>query len=613
MLHAPTTEKNKKEVHHSGRVTHSNGQGNDIFAVTKFGQISLPPMNKMSSVSTPPSQRQTHWTGWQQTYGNQAILRMTGRSQKAAAPIQTKLTVSQPRDVYEQEADRIADQVMRMPEPRIQRVCPECEEEEKKLQTKPLAKQITPLLQRRAEPMEEEEEGEMLQSKGTSGQLSTISPSLQNRITAFKGGGQPLPHSERAFFEPRFGADFSQVRIHADSQAAETASAVNSRAFTMGQDIVFGAGQYQQNASERRQLLAHELTHVVQQNSNVQTSLLQRWGWGEVQREIIQDEEPSEEIPLPSPHVVTEPLIGGGSRSYAVLPPSSAASEEAAQAAEAGLHWTFRRQNEGDGQQMNPEFWSVTYYLILGLLNHRLGSQEISISNEDGRTALQNVRRYLESLSMIRWEESDGYPISRIEFRLRSDVTPVAAARDLVNPRSAHHYAFECYTAAALIQFLGVWRSLQSTSSDFDETTFNRQYADFHVEHSEGASVHMGGVNIEGTLRGELGEFSLLELRYDSRERGLRRGDWVYLDNRHLITRGAFQGENATYLGNHRFHGHGIGRTGVFNLNQYVRNLRRRLPPQLRSLTTNDILALVRVRPFYRSYRHWQRFEESPS
>ena len=192
---------------------------------------------------------------------------------------QAKLTIGQPNDRYEQEADRVAEQVMRMPKTRIQRVCPECEEElqrqpmeeeeeeEETLQTKPLAEQITPLVQRQAEPMEEEEEEETIQTKIPSGQTPTLSSSLQNRITALQGGGQPLPHSERAFFEPRFGTDFSQVRVHSDTQAADMARAVNARAFTVGHNVVFGSGQYSSSSSEGRHLLAHELTHVVQQES----------------------------------------------------------------------------------------------------------------------------------------------------------------------------------------------------------------------------------------------------------------------------------------------------------------------------------------------------------
>ena len=231
--------------------------------------------------------------------------------------LQRKLAIGQPNDQYEQEADRVADQVMRMPAPKIQRLCPECKEElqrqpieeekkkeeEETLQTKPLAETITPLIQRQTEPTEEEkkkkedealqtkslaetitpliqrqtepteeekkEEEETLQTKPASGEASTVSPALQNQITALQGGGQPLPESERHFFEPRFGADFSQVRVHADGQAAEAARAVNARAFTLGRDVVFGGGEYQPRSSEGSRLLAHELTHVVQQNGGV--------------------------------------------------------------------------------------------------------------------------------------------------------------------------------------------------------------------------------------------------------------------------------------------------------------------------------------------------------
>ncbi|HFD39748.1 MAG TPA: DUF4157 domain-containing protein [Anaerolineae bacterium] len=78
--------------------------------------------------------------------------------------------------------------------------------------------------------------------------------------------GQPLSPAQRNYFEPRFGFDFSAVRIHADQRAAQAADAVDARAFTLGRDIAFAAGQYQPQSSAGRQLLAHELTHVVQQS-----------------------------------------------------------------------------------------------------------------------------------------------------------------------------------------------------------------------------------------------------------------------------------------------------------------------------------------------------------
>ena len=72
--------------------------------------------------------------------------------------------------------------------------------------------------------------------------------------------------SERAFFEPRFGVDFDDVRVHSDTRAAHVARSVNARAFTLGRDVVFGAGQYAPGLDGGRRLLAHELTHEVQQS-----------------------------------------------------------------------------------------------------------------------------------------------------------------------------------------------------------------------------------------------------------------------------------------------------------------------------------------------------------
>jgi hypothetical protein len=79
--------------------------------------------------------------------------------------------------------------------------------------------------------------------------------------------GQPLDAGTRAFMEPRFGHDFSQVRVHTDARAAESVRAVNALAYTVGRDVVFGVGQYKPDSMEGKRLLAHELTHVVQQSS----------------------------------------------------------------------------------------------------------------------------------------------------------------------------------------------------------------------------------------------------------------------------------------------------------------------------------------------------------
>jgi hypothetical protein len=209
---------------------------------------------------------------------------------------QARLTISQPNDKYEQEADRVADQVMRMPDPKLQRQ-PENEEEEEMLQAKPLADQISPLIQRQAEPEEEEEEliqpghdqepeeltpllesvptrdagelggeeEELIQPKSDTGAARQVTSGIARDIQSINGTGQPLPISERAFFEPRFGGDFSQVRVHNDDRAGLISRSINARAFTLGRDVVFGAGQYSPGTPVGRKLLAHELTHVVQQ------------------------------------------------------------------------------------------------------------------------------------------------------------------------------------------------------------------------------------------------------------------------------------------------------------------------------------------------------------
>jgi len=223
----------------------------------------------------------------QQLIGNQTVHQF----------IQAKLKIGQPNDKYEQEADRVAEKVVNIPEPRVQRQ-PETEEENQ-IQTKPLADKITTLAQRQAiateeekehlrtkcivQPQPEEEkaeetiqpkteednnEKEPLSVKSISNKLPSVSPNVQRSINTLRRGGQPLPQSVRNYFEPRFGADFSTVRIHNNVSAANTSKQLNARAFTFGGNIAFNDGLYQPDTESGKKLLAHELTHVVQQSSN---------------------------------------------------------------------------------------------------------------------------------------------------------------------------------------------------------------------------------------------------------------------------------------------------------------------------------------------------------
>ncbi len=206
--------------------------------------------------------------------------------------VQAKLKIGQPGDKYEQEADRVAEQVMRMPEPSVQRkpVCSSCkgkkDAEDKLLQAKPLVGQITSLVQRKPEPeaKKDEDEDKILQAKAvdsTAAGSQVDHPLIQSVLSS---PGQPLDMATRSFMEPRFGQDFSGVRVHTDGQAAESARAVNARAYTVGRDVVFGAGEYAPGSGEGRRLMAHELTHVMQQKShNLRREPAQKGGGGQKQ------------------------------------------------------------------------------------------------------------------------------------------------------------------------------------------------------------------------------------------------------------------------------------------------------------------------------------------
>lgn len=113
--------------------------------------------------------------------------------------------------------------------------------------------------------------GQQVRAKATSGLTlqrasdSSTVPSIVQQV--LRSPGQPLDPATRAFMEPRFGHDFSRVRVHSDKSAAESTKAVNALAYTVGRDVVFGTAQYAPGTPAGRHLIAHELAHVVQQRS----------------------------------------------------------------------------------------------------------------------------------------------------------------------------------------------------------------------------------------------------------------------------------------------------------------------------------------------------------
>ncbi|MCL4436310.1 MAG: DUF4157 domain-containing protein [Thaumarchaeota archaeon] len=191
----------------------------------------------------------------------------SGTATEAVAPaahpfIQAKLNVSQPDDPFEQEADSIANQVMAIGKTVYSQASSVSPDLNQNSFNKHINLEGKENLQRQSL-----NENVTLQAKQRSSERSFSTKTMENVANAVRGGGQPLPESERAFFEPRFGHDFSKVRVHTDAEAAEVARATNARAYTLGQDIVFGENEYRPSTVEGMRLLAHELTHTVQQDN----------------------------------------------------------------------------------------------------------------------------------------------------------------------------------------------------------------------------------------------------------------------------------------------------------------------------------------------------------
>ncbi len=186
----------------------------------------------------------------------------TSANPKAAAnPASSGLRIGATNDAYEREADRVAEAITSEHGPSwsiskvkfgsVQRKCAcggsggpdgECEECKRK------------------------REGTTLQRKATAEAEPGIAPPSVHEV--LRSPGRPLDRATRDFFEPRFGYDLGHVRIHADAQGQASAGAVHAEAYTVGSDVAFAGGKYAPQTTQGRRLLAHELTHVVQQRSS---------------------------------------------------------------------------------------------------------------------------------------------------------------------------------------------------------------------------------------------------------------------------------------------------------------------------------------------------------
>ncbi|MEP7377630.1 MAG: DUF4157 domain-containing protein, partial [Chitinophagaceae bacterium] len=190
---------------------------------------------------------------------------------KECLPVQCKLTVGAPDDPFEREADEMADKIMRMPEQNfIQRKCSHCEEEEK-IQQKTYAS----FVQRKCAHCEEEEKIQgkparsFIQRKESAG-TPVASDNANVQIKASSGRGNNMDATTLSFMENRFDTNFNDVKIHTNKEAIELNRELGAKAFTVGNDIYFNNQEYQPQSDHGKHLLAHELTHVVQQNGKIQ-------------------------------------------------------------------------------------------------------------------------------------------------------------------------------------------------------------------------------------------------------------------------------------------------------------------------------------------------------
>jgi Domain of unknown function (DUF4157) len=204
---------------------------------------------------------------------------------------QTKLSIGQPNDAYEKEADAVASAVVNHQPGNapvvqqkkissIQRLATPLEEEktstndermkkDKEIQEKPEIQMMCPGCEK-----EQEEKKGAVQTKSDGG--GTASPQLSAKIEGSAGKGRGLPKKALSEMGNSFGVDFSNVNIHTDSEAVQMNKQLGSQAFTHGSDIYFNSGKYNTDTFGGKQLLAHELTHVIQQNSenNIQRSMV---------------------------------------------------------------------------------------------------------------------------------------------------------------------------------------------------------------------------------------------------------------------------------------------------------------------------------------------------
>ncbi|MET3878642.1 DUF4157 domain-containing protein [Chitinophaga sp. OAE865] len=216
------------------------------------------------------------------------------QQKKETTFFQPKLSVNTPGDAFEREADSVADKVVsgsggagpvvqKKDITSVQRLA--TSEAEEKLSTNDARMrrdkdiQTKPELQRKCAACEHEEEGQVQKSEAAGGgSSSSASPQLSSQIESSAGKGSRMNRQTAREMQHKFGVDFSHVNIHTGASAVQMSKELGAQAFTHKNDVYFNAGKYNPDTSSGKHLLAHELTHVVQQGAAKEKSATQPGG-----------------------------------------------------------------------------------------------------------------------------------------------------------------------------------------------------------------------------------------------------------------------------------------------------------------------------------------------
>jgi hypothetical protein len=483
--------------------------------------------------------------------------------------------------------------------------------------------------------------------------LSRNSPEKAPHIVkaVLGSSGKPLDKYTLKIMEPKFGYDFSQVRIHDDGKAADSARAVNALAYTVGRDLVFGFGKYSPRSSEGQNLIAHELTHVVQQSrwqvpdnnsrdieigdqndfyENCAERISGRFNpetsepylapsRPKLQRKVVCDQEKPDicwSVPDDEPQ--------SSEQNYTPVSQEQSCSEQnnsqfdQDQVCEDSGPVTSNPEVDGDQQsaynlgQVVADFNAQSFPQSLikfnsfdegggVILNPEFWSVSYIITKKgerlktfraSGRQSAFNAadlyRQENPRSDLYAYTNEADKPYYTIEIAVGGNGA-AAAIRDVYNPGSDSLYGFECFTAASLMTLGGIYQSYVLENKSEDE--FNERYDSFSIVRGKETMTSLIDNDLEDI---EVSSFSLGDFDRDPRKYPLNAGDWVYIYNPQISAEStnAFRGENAIYLGGNLFKGHPLDMFTPIEFAQVI--IKRGVAPELMT-SVEDVLRQYRI------------------